>query len=255
MDLYMLPYSYYSESARDLAGLLEARLVNKERPTHVESIPRSALILNWGTSIFPNQDRYEWLNIPDRIRVSNNKLSALRVLKDSGIQTPDFTTSREVAERWVAHGVQVFCRTMLSGHSGAGIVPSVPNTPLEPAPLYVKYVKKVAEYRVHVMSEEVIDVQEKRKINGFGEVNTQIRTHANGWVYCRESVTEDVRLRTLAIACVRALGLMFGAVDIIYNRKEDKYYPLEVNSAPGLEGETLFNYASAFYLLQEERKE
>jgi glutathione synthase/RimK-type ligase-like ATP-grasp enzyme len=47
------------------------------------------------------------------------------------------------------------------------------------------------------------------------------------------------------LAAVSALGLDFGAVDIIWNEREDKCYVLEVNTAPGLQGSTLENYANA----------
>jgi len=50
----------------------------------------------------------------------------------------------------------------------------------------------------------------------------------------------------VALAAVSALGLDFGAVDIIYNEHENQYYVLEVNTAPGLEGTTVEKYAEAF---------
>jgi D-alanine-D-alanine ligase-like ATP-grasp enzyme len=40
--------------------------------------------------------------------------------------------------------------------------------------------------------------------------------------------------------------LDFGAVDVIWNEKEDKYYVLEVNTACGLEGTTLDKYVEQF---------
>ena len=46
-------------------------------------------------------------------------------------------------------------------------------------------------------------------------------------------------------AAIKALGLDFGAVDIIYNEAEDQHYVLEVNTAPGLEGTTLQKYTEA----------
>ena len=42
-----------------------------------------------------------------------------------------------------------------------------------------------------------------------------------------------------------ALNLSFGAVDIIYNGLDNAYYALEVNTAPGIEGETMFSYVCA----------
>ena len=49
-----------------------------------------------------------------------------------------------------------------------------------------------------------------------------------------------------AVAAVVALGLDFGAVDVVYNVKEQKAYVLEVNSAPGLSGTTLDKYVEVF---------
>jgi D-alanine-D-alanine ligase-like ATP-grasp enzyme len=49
-----------------------------------------------------------------------------------------------------------------------------------------------------------------------------------------------------AIKAVNCLGLYFGAADVIWNDKEQRAYVLEVNTAPGLEGTTLENYANAF---------
>ena len=89
--------------------------------------------------------------------------------------------------------------------------------------LYVKYIKKKAEYRIHVFNGKIIDIQQKRKRHEAIEINFQIRSHNNGWV----------------------LGLDFGAVDIIWNEKQQQGYVLEVNTAPGLEGETIINYANA----------
>src|SRR3546814_2808293 len=44
----------------------------------------------------------------------------------------------------------IVCRTVLSGHSGVGIVIADNRDDLVPANLYVKYVKKKEEYRVHL---------------------------------------------------------------------------------------------------------
>jgi D-alanine-D-alanine ligase-like ATP-grasp enzyme len=37
--------------------------------------------------------------------------------------------------------------------------------------------------------------------------------------------------------------LDFGAVDVIWNEKQQRAYVLEVNTAPGLEGQTVDDYA------------
>ena len=157
----------------------------------------------------------------------------------------------DTAYEWLREGnVGVVDRTQLNGHSGAGIVlVTDKDGELPRAPLYVKYVKKVKEFRVHVAFGEVIDVQEKRQRadvpDGFNR-NFQIRNHHTGWVYCRENIEEPDGMRGMAITTVKHIGLDFGAVDIIYNRNQDACYVLEVNSAPGLEGTTVTKYAEVF---------
>jgi glutathione synthase/RimK-type ligase-like ATP-grasp enzyme len=45
---------------------------------------------------------------------------------------------------------------------------------------------------------------------------------------------------------VAALGLDFGGVDVIWNERRQMAYVLEVNTACGLEGQTVNDYAEAF---------
>ena len=45
---------------------------------------------------------------------------------------------------------------------------------------------------------------------------------------------------------IQALGLDFGAVDILYMASNDTAKVLEVNTAPGIEGDTLVDYYNAF---------
>jgi hypothetical protein len=91
--------------------------------------------------------------------------------------------------------------------------------------------------------------------HGITEVNELIRSHHNGWIFARG----NARLRHLdgvyktpiaeeALIAIEAIGLDFGAVDVIYNNPTRQAFVLEVNSAPGMEAgsTTLFNYVNAF---------
>jgi glutathione synthase/RimK-type ligase-like ATP-grasp enzyme len=183
-----------------------------------------------------------------RVAVASNKLATFNTLKDKdGINIPTFTTDRSVAAQWITDGTTVVCRTKLSGHSGDGIVLANKPEDLVNAPLYVQYIKKQKEFRVHVAFGEVIDVQEKRQRKEYeGTTNFQVRNHQTGWVYCREDLQEPRLLREMGLRAIQELGLDFGAVDLIYNAKRDDCYVLEVNTAPGLEGTTVEKYAEAF---------
>lgn len=225
--------------------------IDRPNPTFVPQLYTKAI--NWGcgdvrTVRLDSVSRV--VNPCSQVTVAGNKLLTFQKLKDvDGIRIPTFTTDRSVAESWLRDGVDVVCRTQLRGHSGAGIVLSNKDNPLVDAPLYVQYVKKQKEFRVHVAFGEVIDVQEKRQRKDVPEEfvrNFQVRNHQTGWVYCREDIEEPRGLRGMAETTVHQLGLDFGAVDIIYNAKQEACYVLEVNTAPGLEGTTVEKYAQAF---------
>jgi len=173
---------------------------------------------------------------------ATDKLLSFQRFTAEGLSTVEWTAERAIASGWLTQKQTVVARTLLSSHSGMGIIVcNNAETPLPTAPLYTKYLKKTFECRIHVMNGKVIDGQIKKKRTD-AEANTLIRNAHTGWVYCREGYTPDEAAKQLAIAAVAALGLDFGAVDLIYNKHYNQYYLLEVNTAPGLTGTTLTNY-------------
>jgi D-alanine-D-alanine ligase-like ATP-grasp enzyme len=122
------------------------------------------------------------------------------------------------------------------------------------APLYVKYVPKTEEYRVHVFRNKIIDIQRKtlskeklqEKNIALEDVNWKIRNLDNCFIYQRANVNPPQSVLDVSKRVVGLCGLDFGAVDIIVGKKDNKPYVLEVNSAPGLQGTTLENYVSTF---------
>lgn len=149
----------------------------------------------------------------------------------------------------MANGSTVVNRAIINGHSGLGITLSKADEPLPHVPLYVKYQPKEYEYRVHVFDGEVVDIQQKRKRTNYqGEPDMKIRNHHTGWVYCRHSYVPPPCIEDIKAECIKAvkcLGLDFGAVDVIYSKKQNKFWILEVNTAPGMEGATLNIYTNA----------
>jgi D-alanine-D-alanine ligase-like ATP-grasp enzyme len=49
-----------------------------------------------------------------------------------------------------------------------------------------------------------------------------------------------------ALLAIEACGLDFGAVDIIFNERKQTAFVLEVNTAPGLTGQTVAGYVERF---------
>lgn len=252
--LVVYPYKMGSRSAKNLAAKVTTIIQHKVRRVRETGRYRPKLrsiILNWGNQRGPIWERTgTWINNPRNVILASNKHSAFTIFKREGIPTPEWTADAAVAQQWLNDGAMVLSRKLLNSHSGRGIVINNPteSNNLVRAPLYVKYKKKRREFRVHVFNDQVIDLAEKRKFRTERRDESfvgLIRNHGNGWAFCRDSIVEPAGLRELALASVRALGLSFGACDIIWNEREDKCYTLEVNTAPGLEGTTLERYSRA----------
>lgn len=199
-------------------------------------------IINWGTS---ELRRIDALNHGASVAVAIDKCDAFEEMADANVSTPDFCFTKEHASILLAEGA-VVCRTVSNGHGGKGIVIARAESDLVAAPLYTQYVKKSAEYRVHVFLGKVVAVQQKRKRAGIVQTKDQalIRNAANGWVYASNNVvfasrTCEAVVRALAIKAVAALLLDIGAVDVIVSKEEDAVYVLEINTAPGLESPTV----------------
>lgn len=244
--LYILPYVGGSRSVNNLAQEIGAKKI-KLRNSQFRPSPNK-VVVNWGNSKPPvNLDGGVTLNTPAAIRVASNKLKFFELCSlDDTIRIPEFTTDKWTAERWIMYDKEKVCaRTKLTGHSGDGLVlVSDLADPMPRAPLYTKYIKKKDEYRVHLFKGEVVDVQRKARRNDAPDedVNWQVRNHQNGFVYVRGEVNPPEDVITQAKKAFNISELDFGAVDVIYNERQDKAYVLEINTAPGLEGQTLENY-------------
>lgn len=236
--LVVRPYSMRSKSAKALANALGCQRL--QQPVG------NVAVVNWGSG------GYQGLNKPDAVSRAVNKVATLSWLKSAGVRTPDWTTDPREAKQWLREGATVMCRTKLNGHSGQGIVVAKTILDLVDAPLYTKYVNKEKEYRVHVFNGKVIDARQKVKAtDGRAVTSEYINTHTNGYVFKFADPPSDARQQ--AINAVKALGLDFGAVDVVVESVTGtggigisyRAYVLEVNSAPGLTGTTITRYVDA----------
>lgn len=245
-------YAYNNGSAS--AKALSERL-NVKRAKHEGKRLKTDVLINWGASKIDRDIAYDRiLNHPDAVTVACNKLSTFQVLKANDVNIPEFTSDKAVVEQWLNAGETVFARTKLNAHSGDGIVAIDPDVrgAIPEAKLYVKYIRKTEEYRFHVTKDYAFFIQRKARNKDIPDekVNWQIRNHGNGFIYAHQDVNPKLlSLRDaerLAVRSLNAVGLDFGAVDIIYNSKEKKFYVLEINTACGLEGTTLDKYVEMF---------
>ncbi|MGL5013764.1 MAG: ATP-grasp domain-containing protein [Bacteroidales bacterium] len=262
----ILPYSF-SDSATALKnGIVDAGPVcTKLR------IPQSAfrgrpgdLVVNWGNSTIEashlasvvGQGRI--FNAPENIRQASDKIRSFRAMQDAEVSTVEWTVDRGVAMDWFNEGCLVYARTRLSGHSGEGIV-MVHQDPesiegvgeafsvqsvLPQARLYTKgLTEQRREFRIHVMNGVVINVQQKKRADGWREnaaYSNVVRNYHTGWIYANGDISPNEAAISNAVNAVSACGLDFGAVDVITRR--DEAWVLEVNTAPGLQGSNLDAY-------------
>lgn len=244
--MHIYPYNSNSESSKALATGLGIK-----RAKRVGALLKTDTLINWGSSSIDREiETTLILNEPEAVAIASNKLETFKIL-DKVVAIPLFTESREEALKWLAEGATVVARTVLTGHSGKGIVivnPDDNNDELPMAKLYTKYIPKTEEYRIHVVNGKIIHSQRKARNKDVpdDQVNWKVRNHSNGFIFAHFGIAVNDKGEQAAISAVKALGLDFGAVDLIYNRVKNMFYVLEVNTACGLEGETLKRYVQAF---------
>lgn len=252
--MFIYSWNANSEGAKALKEALGAKKIKNEGSLF-KGHPNKTVI-NWGSSTVPNEVlKCNIINHPDKVKVTADKLKFFKTVEGEE-WVPPFTTFYETALEWVAAGKIVFARKILNGHSGAGIVLMRKDEPenFTKAPLFVEYIPKVEEYRVHVIFGKVVDVQRKTlskdkaeelKAKGL-EPNFKIRNLENGFIYQRSNINPSQAILDASLAAVKKIGLDFGAVDIVAHKVNGKPYVLEINSAPGLVGTTIESYKNAF---------
>jgi len=227
-----------SNSAKDLASLPGFR-----RLRFGKLVKPSDIVVNWG-STNPLPVKAEILNQPVDVMFACNKLIAFQEMALNNCSTVDWTTDQAVAQGW-SNDHTIVVRNKLTGHSGDGILIVEKGQTVPVAPLYTKYIYKAREWRVHVANSKVIDTQQKIRDPDKTPLTWKVRSHANGFIFARNGIEQSDQRDYLAIQAIYALGLDFGAVDIVED-KAGKFFVLEVNTAPGLEGQTLTSYQKAF---------
>ena len=246
---------------------------------------RNDILIRWGSvervAFNPNQV----INSRNAIVKSSNKLEANRIMLDNDICCPEVTTSFEEAiarfgfpllGRRINHfggqGAELYLQRLDLETYGA-------------MDYYMPYIPKTNEYRVYVgkaMTFSEIDywagledagllnhepiainsasgklmtlkVSEKVRIRPPTAEQTNARQRLQdiiwnwdaGYSYRGQRLAINWSASQMALEAVRALGLDFGAVDVM--RAEDgTYYVMEVNTAPAVESEHTLGVLTSF---------
>lgn len=244
MTIKIFPYKQGSNGAKALARALNTKVLLRKGSKYKRK--EGDLVINWGAQDSPFKGPLV-ANQPDAIAAASNKLTCLRALKENDVRVPDFWTRKQDVPD---DAFPVMCRTLLGASEGKGIVIANKRAELVDAPLYTRYIKKKDEYRIHVLRKPngqltVISKQRKAKRRGV-DADFKIRNLANGFVFVRDGVNPPADVVKQALDSIPAVGLAFGAVDVVWNEHQGRAYVLEINTAPGLEGQTVEDYADAF---------
>jgi predicted ATP-grasp superfamily ATP-dependent carboligase len=195
------------------------------------------LVLRWGASD-PVNAAIE-IQPAAAIRRAANKWTTLTTLRNAGVSVPRFSEDPEILQE---DGFTRIYGRMKYGSQGRNMRIFENETPYG-FQFYTGGIDVGREYRLHVIGDEVIRVQ--GKYLDHPEQNTcggRIHNYANGYRFR----TPRQRLRPQreqdAVAAVKALGLDFGAVDLIVDT-EGNHYVLEVNTGPSCSPMTANGYA------------
>lgn len=219
--------------------LAEALGVPAVRNDDIGDLRGVTAVLNWGVA----RPRVYCHN--RNTKNSIDKITTFDALQRAGVSHVDWF----VDPRLRPPGSVVICRTVTDGMDGQGIVICEPDQPLPPAPLYTVYKPNIHELRAHVVFGKVVYIHQKMRKEG-SRADVRVRAGADFVWNNTEPAIDDVGCATtadvsaLAVTAIGAVGLDYGAVDMIYNRSENRLYVVEVNSAPELFGGRLEAWAA-----------
>ena len=233
MSLYMYMFSMKSAGGLDVKKSIGCQQIKHEGSTFKGS--KEKVVINWGCGhALPTEvNKCHVINKPEAIYNAIDKRAFLRLCTEAKVRTVPLTIRTWEAQAWSDAGETVYCRTRLEGRQGQGIV-ICKGGEVTPSRLYTKGIDCDREYRVHVCDGEVIAVHRKVRDGETpeNEKTRLIRNTENGWLFRRVTIyPRDIVPQ--AIQAVRACGLDFAVVDVLYDGT--LAWVLEANTAPGID--------------------
>ncbi len=211
---------------------------------------RLGILIRWGsTEKVPLTPRLV-LNRASAITLATDKIRSLDALRAQGVAVPETIS---VNQALTANGLIKLPALGRKRHhtQGQDIILCMQAKDVKrcitrgDSDYFVVYIPTRREYRVHVFNNQIIKVNQKLLKDGNSWVPF-IRNIDNGYVFGQPRKPLSSEQGQLAIKAVRAMGLDFGAVDLIL-ADDTKSYVLEVNTGPALETESNLDlYIQAF---------
>lgn len=212
-----------------------------------ESPPLSDALIRWGSRAGSDAGRIpnRVLNTRAAIERASNKLESLALMRDRGIPVPDWDTDPEALVERAGYPI-LGRRTQHARGEDVVLCLQRRDWSRRPRDYYVAYVPTNREYRLHVAGGEVIRVQGKYLDVSEEEIQARwIRNHHTGYRFRAPRLRlHSARLQS-AVGAVEALGLDFGAVDLLV-ADNGSHYVLEVNTSPSCSSRTGAAYVTKF---------
>lgn len=197
------------------------------------------VLIRWGTQEAIHA-HITTINPTGALALASDKLRALSRFEEEGVPHPEF-----VIENMAPDGVWMGRKR--HGFGGRDITVYENQTVLVDGPVpefYTKFIPNEREYRIHVYNGEVIRVQRKYLDHPEQRRSEYIKNYQNGYRFRQPTRRLNTSRLEAATKAVAALGLTFGAVDLIVDH-EGREYVLEVNTAPKCSPLTAGHYVDA----------
>lgn len=246
MSVLLYPYSTESKTALNLAKGAGTGLIKPEGSAYIHN-PRN-LIVNWGSvskSLTEYQNDGPVLNPTALVKRVNNKKRFFDALSANFVRIPDYTENSEQVKRWVREGSKVIGYN----ESDISLIENLSNK--SNCTFFTKYIPKLWEFRVHIFNNTIIGVERKtpkEKDNNEEAVNKEflnyhIRSNKNGFCYTMHTKETPQDVLNQATAATRSMDdFSFGAVDLIYNKKQNKAFVIGFNLKPLLNEDMMKSY-------------
>lgn len=188
-------------------------------------------VICWGSSI--NTD----LPVLNAKVNQFNKMTALKVFHSKRVPAPTVMTLADLPR---GHYPVPYLARKIAHKCGKDIVAINSRLQAEKwatrRDFYVPFIPTKTEYRVWSLGDKVMSVYEKLW-KGEGEYTGIQRNHRFGFHFEKRDDLRKSEMSSWAIQAVKALGMDFGATDIIES-KEGEFFVLEVNSMPAIDSPT-----------------
>ncbi len=257
--LYLLFHSGF-ETGDNLTQSLQDRLnsneftplsrrVDADRLLRRANINSSDILIRWGDSYLPELDDTfirrgaKVINKSSSVIRNTNKLRSLELFQQAGLNTPRFWRNKRdircfpvlARNRQHSRGTDIKIVNGNNYNLSANNFDRIPD-----ADYYVELLSQIRELRIHVFNDKVIAAT-RRFFSGENLEGQQVQERgvikSSTFGFSHETVEiEDIEESYLDSAkkAIRAIGLNFGAVDLLISRDRELPYPLECNSAPRL---------------------